>query len=212
MRIPPVSRASLAALLVLASGCDGGTGPELGGEYVASLDSPFSAEGAAVIELTHPDLRSVRAPGRILVARGASERTLRIVVINPPGTGAGGPITFVVRMAKGAVPPRAQVLAVSGPDNRVRDFATGYAVRFTRLMEDDVLPGYSPPPGSYPTPPVPFARLVEPLLPGGAAPFPELVALADRTGNSNDAYDVGDVRGYLLFYPSAIPAPAPWTR
>lgn len=209
MRIPRIFRASLAVLAL--AGCDGGTGPELGGEYLASLDSPFSTEGAAVIELTSPDLRSVQAPGRILAARGASERTLRIVVINPQANGGGGPIVFAVRMADGAVPPRAEVLAVAGPDNRVRDFSGGYAVRFTRL-EHALPPGYTAPPGNHPPPPIPFSRLVEPLLPGGAAPFPEVVAFADRTGNANNAFDVGDVRGYLLFYPSAIPAPAPWTR
>ena len=158
----------LPALLVLAAGCHAATEPELGGEYRGSLDSPFSVEGTALIELTHPDLRSISAPGRILVVGGVTERTVRVLLVNPPRNPNGGPITFIVRMSSGAAPPRAEVLAVAGPDNRARDFAGGYAVRFTRLEEEVFVPPV-PPPASGPPARVSLARLVAPFFPGGRA-------------------------------------------
>jgi hypothetical protein len=206
-------RLALAALPLALAACRGGTGPELGGAYVGQLDSPFSVEGAAVIDLTHPDLRSVSAPGRILVARGVSERTLRIVVINPPNQINGGPVSFVVRMADGAVPPRAEVVAVSGADNRARDFVGAYEVRFTRLEQTELPPGYSPPAQpNTPPPPISFTRLMEPFFPGGRPLFAEERIFADNAGNANQMFDLGDVRGFLRFYPSATPPPVPWTR
>ena len=209
MRIP---RNVPFLLALAAAGCGGATGPELGGDYVGRLDSPFSVEGAAVIDLAHPDLRSVSAPGRILAARGVGEGTLRILVINPPDQPGGGPITFVVRMAAGAVPPAAAVVAVSAPHDRARDFVGGYEVRFSRMEDAEVAPGYSAPPGHTPTPPpIPFARMVEPFFPGGRVLNPDEAAFADRAGNGNSVHDLGDLRGYLRFYPAAIPPPSPWT-
>lgn len=203
-------RAACAALLLLG-GCNESTAPIPGGEYRGVLESPFSAEGAALIELTHVDLRSVSAPGRILVARGVSERTVRVLILDPPRNQHGGPITFVVRMAEGAAPPAAEVLAVAAPDNRARDFTGGYAVRFTRRSADAALPAELGPGAGEPGP-VPLARLVAPLFPGGRPLHPEEQARVDVLGNGNGVFDLGDVRGYLFWYPSQIPVPAPWTR
>lgn len=207
----PRPRAVLAALLLAAAGCHEVTEPVLGGEYLGSLDSPFSVEGVALIEVTHADLRSVSAPGRILVARGVTERTVRLLIMNPPRVQTGGPITFVVRMADGAAPPHAEVLAAAGADNRPRDFTGGYGVRFTRLEGEPFTPPATPvQPG--PAAQVPFARLVAPFFPGGRPLELEDQQHVDRRGNGNAVFDLGDVRGYLFWHPSEIPAPAVWTR
>lgn len=204
------SRTVAALALFALAACADGIEPELGGEYLGQLDSPFSVEGAAVIELTSPDLRSVSSPGRILVARGMTERTLRILVINPPQNQTGGPISFRVRMAEGAVPPEATVIAASGGRNELRDFVGGYAVRFTRLPQGAA--GAPAVPRTGPPGPIAFDRLVAPLFPGGLPLPAEDAQLADRTGNSNQTFDLGDVRGYLRSYPGDIPPQSSWTR
>ena len=207
-RLP--SRTAAALALALLAACAEGTTPELGGEYLGQLDSPFSIEGAAVIELHGPDLRAVTSPGRILAARGMTEETLRIVVINPPTNQAGGPIAFRVRMAEGAVPPTATVIAVAGARNERRDFVGGYAVRFTRLPEDAA--GAPPVPRTGVMGPITFDRLVAPFFPGGLPLHPEEARVADVTGNSNQVYDLGDARGYLRQYPGTIPPEFSWFR
>lgn len=203
-------RIAAALALLAAAACAEGTEPQLGGEYLGQLDSPFSVEGAAVIELHSPDLRAVSSPGRILVARGMTESTLRILVINPPQNQTGGPISFRVRMAEGAVPPAATVIAVSGGRNERRDFVGGYAVRFTRLPEGAA--GAPPVPRTGVVGPIPFDRLVAPFFPGGLPLHPEDAQLADATGNSNQLYDLGDARGYLRQYPGTIPQESSWFR
>lgn len=201
-----------ALMLAAAAACEAGTEPQPGGEYVGSLDSPFSVEGAALIEITHPDIRSVSAPGRILVAQGVTERTVRVLVVNPPRNQAGGPISFIVRMGGGATPPRAEVLAVAGPLNQDRAFTGAFSVRFTRHVDD----GYVLPPIAPATGPAaqvgPFSRLVAPFFPGGAALYPEEQQHVDARGNRNLVYDIGDVRGYLYIHPQLIPPPDGWTR
>lgn len=204
------SRMAAALALLAAAACAEGTEPELGGEYLGQLDSPFSVEGAAVIELHSPDLRAVSSPGRILVARGMTEGTLRILVVNPPRNQAGGPISFRVRMAEGAAPPAGTVAAVSGPLNQRRDFVGGYAVRFTRLPEGSA--GAPPVPRTGSTGPIPFDRLVAPFFPEGLPLAPPEAALADRVGNSNQTFDLGDVRGYLWHYPGEVPPESSWSR
>lgn len=202
---------ALLAALLLSAACHEPTEPVLGGEYLGSLDSPFSVEGAALVEVTHADLRSISAPGRILVARGVTERTVRLLILNPPGNQIGGPITFVVRMAEGAGPPQGEVLEVAGADNRPRDFTGGYAVRFARRDPDT----FTPQPGPVqPGPPaeVSFIRLVAPFFPGGRPLDPEEQVHVDRRGNGNGVFDLGDVRGYLGRFPSEIPQPAEWRR
>jgi hypothetical protein len=214
MRIRRLARAALLpALLAAACTPDRGTQPSIGGEYLGELDSPFSAEGAALIELTSPDVREISAPGRILVARGATERTTRILVVNPPNLLTGGPITFRVRMAEGAVPPVARVLQVSGPVNQVRDFVNGYQVNFRRV-ESGGGATYTPPRQTNPpSPPFPFARAVAPFFPDGAPLTPPEVTLVDGgAGNGNRVYDLGDLRGYLAQYPAEIPPQTSWTR
>jgi hypothetical protein len=206
-------RAARPALLLAAvAACEAGTEPALGGEYVASLDSPFSVEGGALIEITHPDVRSISAPGRILVARGVTERTVRVLVLNPPRNTSGGPVSFIVRMAGDAGPPRAEVLQGAGPQNQDRAFPGTYSVRFNRHVDD----GYALPPiapGTGLPPQVgPLARLVAPFFPGGAALYPEEILHVDIRGNGNQIYDIGDVRGYLFFHPQLIPTSSEWTR
>ncbi|MBW3572388.1 MAG: hypothetical protein KY467_14900 [Gemmatimonadetes bacterium] len=205
-------RLAVAALAPCAAACDTGTEPVLGGEYLGMLDSPFAAEGAALIEITHPDIREVSAPGRILVAQGTTERTVRLMLLNPPRNQNGGPIAFVVRMAPGARPPEAEVLAVAAPNNLARGFVGAYAVRFTRLGPDE---GRSPPlpaPPAGPPPPVSWARLVAPFFPGGKRLEPEEEIRVDRAGNGNQVLDLGDVRGYTHAYPGVTPPQTTWSR
>lgn len=206
-----IRRALLPVLALLAAGCQDAAGPQLGGEYLGAVDSPYGAEGAVLVELVSPDIREVWAPGRIMIARAVSERTLRILVMNPPRNLQGGPITFRVRMATGAVPPRAEVIQATSPVNYLRDFTGGYAVRFNQVAEEGAVP-VTPPTSGGPTPPIAFDRLVAPFFPGGLGLHPQERTLMDQAGNSNRLYDIGDLRGYLMVYPSAIPAPTVWSR
>jgi hypothetical protein len=215
MRIRPgAARALLAALLPLAASCADGTGTELGGEYVGRLDSPFSVEGGTLIELTSADLREVWAPGRIMVARGTSERTVRVLLLNPPRNLNGGPIAFRVRMANGAVPPRATVLAVSSPLNLPRAFVGGYTVRFDQPQPDPAASAaLAPLAQTTPVPFIPFARAVAPYFPGGLPLTPpEVTRIDGSAGNGNRVYDIGDLRGYLAQFASEIPPETRWTR
>ena len=208
----PARAALLPALLMAAASCVPSTEPVLGGEYLGSLDSPFNAEGAALLELTAADLREVSSPGRILVARGTTERTVRILVMNPPQNFSGGPITFRVRMADGAVPPAATVLQVSGPINQLRDFVGGYRVNFTRL-DPEPSAQRAPLQQTGPVAPIPLARMVAPFFPGGLGLTPpEVIAVDGAAGNGNRVYDLGDLRGYLVQYPREIPPPFVWSR
>lgn len=208
-------RALLSTLLPAAAGCVDVTEPRLGGEYLGQLDSPFNIEGAALIELTSADIREIWSPGRIMVARGTSERTVRVLLINPPHNLNGGPISFRVRMAEGAIPPRVTVIAAAGPTNRPRDFVSGYAVRFSQVQpaasgSASVAPVNQTTP---PPPPVSFARAVAPFFPGGLPLTPpEITRLDGGAGNGNRAYDLGDLRGYLAQFPSEIPPETRWTR
>lgn len=213
MRIHPLARRlAPAALLLAAAACGTGTEPELGGEYLGMLDSPFGAEGAALIEITHPDIRSVSAPGRILVAQGVTERTVRLMLLNPPRNQNGGPIAFVVRMASGARPPDGVVMDVASPGNRPREFVGGYTVRFTRLEPDTGAPLVLPAPPAGPPPPVSWARLVASFFPGGLPLDPEEVIRVDRAGNGNQVVDLGDVRGFMYAYPGVTPPATTWSR
>jgi hypothetical protein len=206
----PIARAARLLPALLLAACHAGTEPELGGEYLASLDSPFSVEGAALIELTSADLRSISAPGRVLLVRGVTERTVRVLVMNPPRTFSGGPINLVVRVTDGAMPPVAEVLAVSGANDLPRDFTGGYAVRFTRHEPTGAPPVFTPPPG--PGGRVPLVRLVAPFFPGGNPLDPEEQLHVDLYGNSNGAFDFGDLRAYLFYHPGEIPPPLVWSR
>lgn len=215
MRISPLPvRALLTALLLAGAGCVEVTEPRLGGEYLGQLDSPFSIEGAAIIELTSADIREIRAPGRIMVARGTSERTVRVLLINPPGNQNGGPIAFRVRMASGAVPPRATVIAASSPINMPR-VVGGYFVRFNQAQPEPsgsaaLAPGTQANP---PQAPVSFARAVAPFFPGGLPLTPpEVMRLDGAAGNGNRVYDLGDLRGYLAQFPREIPPETVWSR
>ncbi|HLM69563.1 MAG TPA: hypothetical protein VK358_18620, partial [Longimicrobium sp.] len=154
----------------------------------------------------------ISAPGRILVARGVTERTVRVLILNPPRNQSGGPISFVVRMAGGAGPPRAEVLAVAGPQNQDRAFPGTFGVRFNRREDDGYALPPIPPSTGLPAAVGPLARLVAPFFPGGAALYPEEIRHVDIRGNGNQVYDIGDVRGYLWFHPQLIPTSSEWTR
>lgn len=220
MRImhPSILRALLPALLLAAAACSDATGSdahEVGGEYVGELDTPYLAEGAALIDLISPDIREVSAPGRIFAARGVTERTLRIMVVNNPHVPAiGGPIVFHVRMSSDVAPPRSAVVAVASPENDARSFAGGYQVRWRRV---DPSPSFAVAPGGAPRrqdgpAPITFARLIDPLFPGGIPLNGPETIIADGRGNANTVFDLGDVRGYLLQYPDEIPPAAVWSR
>lgn len=124
-------------LLLLAAALGAGSCVEitelpLGGTYRASLDSPFNAEGAALIELIGPGIQGVSAPGAVLMTRTVGD-TVRILIMNNPlNLATAAPLAFELRMDDGVAVPEARVLQVAAPNNRTRDFVAGYGVRFSR--------------------------------------------------------------------------------
>jgi hypothetical protein len=104
----------------------------LGGTYRAQVDSPFSSEGGALLELIGPGIQGVSAPGAVLVTRTIGD-TLRIMILNNPlDISAAPPLAFELHMDDGMPVPQGRVLQVVAPNNRIRDFIAGYDVRFSR--------------------------------------------------------------------------------
>ena len=120
----------LAALALAA--CDGGTGAEAaGGEFIAALESPNGAEGAALLELTGPGVEQVSASSATLFRQTVSGG-LRVMLVREPA----GRIEFRVRMAPGSRPPAVRVVEVVDGDDRPRASVQGYEVSFTPTRGD----------------------------------------------------------------------------
>jgi hypothetical protein len=121
----------LAPLLALAalSACDGGgTGSETaGGEYIAALESPHGAEGAALLELSGEGIQDVYAASLSLFDQPVSGGR-RVMLIREPA----GRLEFRVRMAAGNGPPTVRVLEVVDGADQPRASTDGYEVTFTR--------------------------------------------------------------------------------
>jgi hypothetical protein len=202
-------RATAAALLLFsAAACEELTVPELGGAYLGQVDSPFNVEGAVLFELPLEGLQSITAPNRVLIAQPV-DSMLRVLIINRGDRTFGAPLSFVMRLDDGFVPRGGEVLAVSGPNDDLRDFTGGYELRFSRDRTGDIV---SDPITPVQSPPGPFA--VAQLIPHffGVPASAKLVEDMDWLGNFNGAYDIGDLRRYLIFYPSQYPTTDTWTR
>lgn len=119
----------LPALLALSACERGGTGPEPepSGEYVAVLESPNGAEGAAAIELTGAGIQSVTSDaGRLFVQ--AQGNTTRVVLVLEPA----GEIRFRVTMAGPQQAPSATVVEVADGNDQPRASLAGYRVTFSQ--------------------------------------------------------------------------------
>jgi hypothetical protein len=205
-----VLRCALAGLL-LSTACAEPMRSAPGGEYVAHVESPYAVEGAAVIELTSRELVAASASYRVVVGRTLSDSSVALLVINPPADRQGLPLALAVRMAPGAVPPRARVVAVASPADLVRDFPAAYRVRFTRPAAVPAEHRGAVAMIAASDAPIPFARIAEALL-GGEALTAAEVARVDATGNRNGRLDPGDLRAYLRVYPAETPTAAGWVR
>lgn len=123
----------LLALLIPLAACDGGgtgTAP-LGGEYIAVLQSPHGAEGAAILELTGEGIQEVVAASATLFQQPVNGGR-RVMLVREPG----GRIEFRVRLAEGAGLPAVRVLQVVDGDDVPRSSTDGYQVSFTRTRGD----------------------------------------------------------------------------
>lgn len=209
MAISTLRATTAAVLLLAAAACEDLTEPDLGGAYLGRVDSPFTVEGAVLFELPLDGLQSIAAPNRVLIAQTVSDSTVRVLIVNRPDRGFGGPLSFVVQLDDG-VPPRAgEILAVSAPNDEIRDFVGGFALRFSRDRGDGSASQPIPIPAS-PTGPYEIDELVPHFF--GVPASADLAAYMDFNGNSNGGYDIGDLRRYLLLFPAQIPTSSTWTR
>ena len=210
--MPASFRTTAAAVLALlgCAACVEIATPTIGGDYRGVLDTPFSTEGAALFELHGPGIRGLSAPGRVLIAQATSDTSVRVMVMNDPRSLRGGPVSFVVTVDEGQVPPTGTIEAVASPTNEARDFLGAFGMRFTRSTGAIPDPGTPPPPPGEEAP-YTFAELAAPFF--GGEPLPaEARGDLDLAGNVNGVYDLGDLRAYLLREPQEIPATTAWTR
>jgi hypothetical protein len=201
MAIPTLRATTAALLLFSAAACEELTVPQLGGAY-------FNVEGAVLFELPLEGLQSITAPNRVLIAQPV-DSMLRVLIINRGDRTFGAPLSFVMQLDDGVAPRGGNVLAVSAPNDEIRDFVGGYVLRFSRDrtgdIVSDVIPPATSPPGPYTV-----AQLIPHFfgVPASAA----VIADLDWHGNFSGAYDIGDLRRYLLTYPSQMPTTDTWTR
>ncbi|HEU4885050.1 MAG TPA: hypothetical protein VFT45_22510 [Longimicrobium sp.] len=207
----PMLRATTAALLLLcAAACEDLTEPTLGGAYLGQVDSPFTVEGAVLFELPTTGLQSITAPNRVLIAQTVSDSTVRVLIINRPDRGFGGPLSFVVQMDAGIPPRGGDILAVSAPNDEVRDFTGGFELRFTRDPTGETPVSQPVPPVTTPVGPYTVAQLTPHFF--GVPASPAIAGYMDANGNTNGMYDIGDLRRYLQMFPAQIPTTDSWTR
>jgi hypothetical protein len=127
-------RLALPALGLCLAACDGGGGTDAeapGGEYIAVLESPHGAEGAAILEVPADGVESITATSLSLFRQPIAGGT-RLVLVREPA----GRLEFRVRMAAGSRPPEVRVVEVVDGEDRQRASVDGYEVSFTRVRED----------------------------------------------------------------------------
>jgi hypothetical protein len=211
MAIPTLRATTAALLLVFAAGCEDLTEPVLGGAYLGQVDSPFTVEGSVLFELPLTGLQSVTAPNRVLIARPMSDSTVRLLIINRPDRAFGGPLSFLLRMDDGVPPQGGEVLAVSAPDNEIRDFTGGFLLRYSRDDTGESPAGPVIPAPAGPAGPYTIEQLAAHFF--GVPVSAEIAGYMDTFGNENGTYDIGDIRAYLVRFPSQIPVNSTsWTR
>jgi hypothetical protein len=132
MRIP-LPFIVLCVVPALAACDGGGTGASApGGEFIAALESPNGAEGAALLELTGEGIESVTAASLSLFQLPITGGR-RVMLVREPA----GRIEFRVRVAPGSEPPAARVLQVVDGNDEPRASADGYAVTYTPTRGTD---------------------------------------------------------------------------
>lgn len=111
---------SLALLAMTACDDDPVPGP---GTLTVTLVSPNEAEGAARILLVGSGMGTVQAVEGEVHTRARGD-TLSVLVLRP----VAGLLRFTVQVADTTRRPRAAVVQVAGPDNRLRPALMGYSV------------------------------------------------------------------------------------
>lgn len=210
MAIPTLRATTAALLLLCAAACEDLTEPTLGGAYLGQVDSPFTVEGAVLFELPTGGLQSITAPNRVLIAQTVSDGTVRVLIINRPDRGFGGPLSFVVQMDAGTPPRGGDILAVSAPNDEIRDFVGGFELRFSRDLTGETPVTQPVPPTQSAAGPYTVAQLTPHFF--GVPASPAIAAYMDANGNTNGMYDIGDLRRYLQLFPVQIPTTDSWTR
>lgn len=209
MAISPL-RATTAALLLLASAaCEELTVPDLGGAYLGQVDSPFTVEGAVLFQLPLTGLQSITTPNRVMFAQPRGD-SVRVLIMNRPDRAFGGPLSFVVQMDDGVPPQGGEILSVSAPDNEIRDFTGGFLLRFSRDRTQGAVNTPVPAPA---TPVGPYALETLAAHFFGVPVSAQVAGYMDVNGNASGAYDIGDLRQYLVRFPGQIPTNrTTWTR
>lgn len=210
MAISPLRATTAALLLLAAAACEDLTEPTLGGAYLGQVDSPFTVEGAVLFELPTGGLQSITAPNRVLIAQTVSDSTVRVMIINRPDRAFGGPLSFLVQLDDGTPPRGGDILAVSAPNDEIRDFVSGFELRFSRDRTGETPVSQPAPPAQGPAGPYTLAQLTPHFF--GVPASSTIVGYMDANGNTNGQYDIGDLRRYLMQFPAQIPSTDSWTR
>ena len=126
MKIPPLVGALAGSCLLLA--CDSTSAPPSGpGTLTVSVESPRSAEGAALVRLVGTGMGAPSAVEGEVHFRRAGD-TLDVVVLRPdPGL-----LRFALPVDDTTRKPRAELRQVAGGDDLLQTALEGYAVEVTR--------------------------------------------------------------------------------
>lgn len=215
-RFRPGGAAAALALPLLAAACIDATEPTLGGDYLGSVQSNNSVEGAALLDVTRAGVQRLSAPGRVLVAHALGADSVRVLIINDATRTFGGPVSFVATMASGERPPTGRVVQAAAPNNRVRVSIGDYRLHFTRAQAAPTPRSAVLAPAGGPSRAVNEAEITFERAAGvffGDAQQ-ELTAEErqhmDQQGNGDARYDIGDLRAFLGRNPSRIPDSSSW--
>lgn len=206
--------AALLALPLLAA-CIETTEPQLGGDYLGTLQSSNSVEGAALFDLTRAGVQRLSAPGRVLVARALGADSVRVLIINDATKTFGGPVSLVATMADGQRPPTGRVVQAVTPANRLRTAIGEYRLHFTRAPVSAGLRAARMPAGepaqALDEAAITFERAASVFFGDAQQLTAEERQELDLRGNGNFMYDLGDLRAFLGRNPSRIPTSSSWT-
>jgi hypothetical protein len=128
----------VSALIICttATGCDflGLSGPSGPGELYASIVSPNTLDGAAVIEITGGSgLGSITSDnGEVFYEHDGGTTRLVIILENP------GPITFRVRVTDVAELPSAMVIQIADGNNELRTSLSDYEIEWIQVADSDL--------------------------------------------------------------------------
>lgn len=127
---------SVLLVSVTAAGCDflGLSGPSGPGTLYATVVSPNTSDGAALIEITGGlGLGSTTSDHGEVFYEHDGGTTRLVVVLDDPG-----PITFQIRVEDVAELPSATVIQVSDDTNGLRTSVSGYEIEWTQVADSDL--------------------------------------------------------------------------